>query len=111
MFQDAASVGNVVSTHSHPKVAGHASIKLMLFRWVSTHSHPKVAGYRDNLNRLKPYRFNTQPPEGGWFVLRYNHGFKEVSTHSHPKVAGSAFSQNSSSVPLFQHTATRRWLV
>ncbi len=25
---------------------------------------------RDNLNRLEPYGFNTQPPEGGWVLKK-----------------------------------------
>ena len=76
-----------VSTHSHPKVAGGAGIHAVLERIVSTHSHPKVAGpfvqryrrlawFQHTATRrwleagqralLPMWRFNTQPPEGGW---------------------------------------------
>ena len=54
---------------------------------VSTHSHPKVAA--------PPLCISTT-----FFV----------STHSHPKVAATASSLPSSSLSVFQHTATRRWL-
>ena len=56
----------VVSTHSHPKVAAGVSAEwLMTGKGVSTHSHPKVAaGSKAHDVRLIK-RFNTQPPEGG----------------------------------------------
>ena len=58
--------GGVVSTHSHPKVAGAQAYGAAQFGHVSTHSHPKVAGA--SLMR--------------WRTII------SVSTHSHPKVAG-----------------------
>ena len=33
---------------------------------VSTHSHPKVAGPQQQKAHQCQHRFNTQPPEGGW---------------------------------------------
>ena len=77
---------------------------------VSTHSHPKVAAYYSVERGQSLHCFNTQPPEGGcavqamwilviclfqhtatrrWLHIRaaasqYN---VSVSTHSHPKVA------------------------
>ena len=35
---------------------------------VSTHSRPKAAGRRKGKNGKTDTRFNTQPPEGGWFI-------------------------------------------
>ena len=56
---------------------------------VSTHSRPKAAGCSVSASSPKMPCFNTQPPEGGWFI----HGkFWKV-------------------LPLFQHTAARRRLV
>ena len=34
---------DIVSTHSHPKVAAKADMQRLITRVVSTHSHPKVA--------------------------------------------------------------------
>ena len=56
---------------------------------VSTHSHPKVAALAEKFVFFFLARFNTQPPEGGctpWYLL-------------------------DTSRALFQHTATRRWLL
>ena len=123
----------MVSTHSHPKVAASRTVKKtnifrfqhtatrrwllqskraliypFMFqhtatrRWlhqiknekgqllgVSTHSHPKVAANTSG-NFLFPFGcFNTQPPEGGCLKKRY------------------LFMLNI----MFQHTATRRWLL
>ena len=36
---------------------------------VSTHSRPKAAGTSYCCNGQTTYRFNTQPPEGGWFCM------------------------------------------
>ena len=59
---------------------------------------------------LKAFRFNTQPPEGGWIRQHMAKGEDWVSTHSRPKAAvldnrlhGFAYE--------FQHTAARRRLV
>ena len=56
---------------------------------VSTHSHPKVAACGDCLFARCIKSFNTQPPEGGCA--------DKFSEFSHAS--------------LFQHTATRRWLL
>ena len=75
--------------------------------------------------------FNTQPPEGGWFICviictylkvsthsrpkaaGYIYDFllssNQVSTHSRPKAAGRGF-DGYSRLYLFQHTAARRRL-
>ncbi|WP_410000199.1 hypothetical protein [Neisseria sicca] len=79
---------------------------------VSTHSRPKAAGCPNGSPHQGAYRFNTQPPEGGWLIagrrvfrqltfqhtaarrrLAENRGAPairlKVSTHSRPKAAGS----------------------
>ena len=35
---------------------------------VSTHSRPKAAGRIVRATSSIAYRFNTQPPEGGWWI-------------------------------------------
>ena len=56
---------------------------------VSTHSHPKVAAHAVELQLLDENGFNTQPPEGGCGDHEIKNKLKK----------------------LFQHTATRRWLL
>ena len=99
---------------------------------VSTHSHPKVAGHAAPRTFEAAYGFNTQPPEGGWRTDHQDARARAVSTHSHPKVAGKRvqkmvrfacgfntqppeggwklFSVLKMKLRKFQHTATRRWL-
>ena len=79
---------HTVSTHSHPKVAAFSFALGFTWWLVSTHSHPKVAA--------KSY-------------CRILDGDK-VSTHSHPKVA-ACLVYLLHHYKLFQHTATRRWLL
>ena len=56
--------------------------------------------------------FNTQPPEGGWFMTRTTLlEYVSVSTHSRPKAAGVHFLRLPNSDYVFQHTAARRRLV
>ena len=79
----------VVSTHSHPKVAALMPFFNTNKASVSTHSHPKVAAPVPLADVALRRRFNTQPPEGG---CDYPQAFAWPSW-------------------LFQHTATRRWLL
>ena len=55
---------------------------------VSTHSRPKAAGLSAKHDGRERRRFNSQPPEGGWYLVSgaLNHAL--VSTHSRPKAAG-----------------------
>ena len=56
---------------------------------VSTHSRPKAAGIPANRATTHANRFNTQPPEGGWFCSFASLRLAvSVSTHSRPKAAG-----------------------
>ena len=79
----------IVSTHSHPKVAAAATDLSLMIDDVSTHSHPKVAALGHITPDCDVVCFNTQPPEGGCFIWISTQGFHL----------------------LFQHTATRRWLL
>ena len=99
---------------------------------VSTHSRPKAAGRRFPREEEKSLSFNTQPPEGGWFLPVFEFldiagfntqppegGWKpeqpsknelsEVSTHSRPKAAGNT-RRIKVIAKMFQHTAARRRL-
>ena len=81
-----------VSTHSRPKAAGmalatqhhllqvfqHTAARRRLGAYeagftlsgsVSTHSRPKAAGRAGRGNLRRDWRFNTQPPEGGWNIV------------------------------------------
>ena len=77
-----------VSTHSRPKAAGADVMVDDLPPIVSTHSRPKAAGRALTLHMTEQPSFNTQPPEGGWFLPS-------------PLQAGERG---------FQHTAARRRL-
>ena len=55
---------------------------------VSTHSRPKAAGCDTARRGLNRRRFNSQPPEGGWFITQIHPRRNTVSTHSRPKAAG-----------------------
>ena len=78
-----------VSTHSHPKVAARLIEHLAIGCGVSTHSHPKVAAQQDLRKKF----------------------YNKVSTHSHPKVAALIHRIFAIVELVFQHTATRRWLL
>ena len=59
----------VVSTHSRPKAAGYQAGVNSEIVQVSTHSRPKAAGvYRPCLHSAIA-GFNSQPPEGGWWLV------------------------------------------
>ena len=107
---DCSSGCSAVSTHSHPKVAGWASLHgIRQFQRFNT--QPPEGGWSCiNCGRFKATCFNTQPPEGGWAQHRHLLcEFGGVSTHSHPKVAGPTMPADMATCS-FQHTATRRWL-
>ena len=124
--------GEVVSTHSHPKVAAPTSFSIAGTQQ-SFNTQPPEGGCLNDNNRnhtelmfqhtatrrwLLPgrpsaaptARFNTQPPEGGC-VAHPPAGDEQqrVSTHSHPKVAAWPAPASLGGL-MFQHTATRRWL-
>ena len=71
-----------------PEGGCNQNVKRFAMTPVSTHSHPKVAAV---VNLLQDFRLR-------------------VSTHSHPKVAAQMLTDSVGGF-LFQHTATRRWLL
>ena len=125
-------VGVDVSTHSRPKAAGYLKDRETVRYLVSTHSRPKAAGTALRKTAQFCFCFNTQPPEGGWFITEKPSSICSVSTHSRPKAAGSTDSkpywrfscfntqppeggwvslyQTDSIQKSFQHTAARRRL-
>ena len=97
-----------VSTHSHPKVAAHEYPGRDKPYVVSTHSHPKVAAMwrrmpsctswfqhtatrrwlPEKVRRLQRRRgFNTQPPEGGCILYKYQL-YKFYSFNTQPPEGG-----------------------
>ena len=78
----------LVSTHSRPKAAGNLAADFTTVAAVSTHSRPKAAGSFKGYRYERQDGFNTQPPEGGWFL-----GLFLASRRA-----------------MFQHTAARRRL-
>ena len=101
---------SVVSTHSHPKVAGTPLARTLRTRDVSTHSHPKVAGVivQEHVIHID-VSTHSHPKVAGLVFIEVGRQ-NLVSTHSHPKVAGPTAAVSACSAAWFQHTATRRWL-
>ena len=79
-------------------------------RSVSTHSRPKAAGRLVQNEVRRWYRFNTQPPEGGWgWCRRYGqHPFGFQHTAARRRLA--TITLTTSLYWMFQHTAARRRL-
>ena len=77
---------------------------------VSTHSRPKAAATTATGRRVSFGSFNTQPPEGGCFLISRLFRPALVSTHSRPKAAESTPALFMTQMYLFQHTAARRRL-
>ena len=58
----------VVSTHSRLKAAGTVKRHVLGIGCVSTHSRLKAAGQYHRPDHADQRGFNTQPPEGGWYI-------------------------------------------
>ena len=102
--------GDIVSTHSRPKAAEPSKQLLKPQYPVSTHSRPKAAGNRKDINGMKP-SFNTQPPEGGWPILKRPKS-SDCSFNTQPPEGGCFRHLIAFDSPcMFQHTAARRWLL
>ena len=56
-------------------------------------------------------RFNTQPPEGGWYAALKNWGLSACFNTQPPEGGWSSCSCVFASAETFQHTAARRRLV
>ena len=55
-------------------------------------------------------RFNTQPPEGGWYAALKNWGLSACFNTQPPEGGWFAILKQRKLTPLFQHTAARRRL-
>ena len=77
---------------------------------VSTHSRPKAAGSAVRGGSRFLWRFNTQPPEGGW-VQFFFQLWCVVGFNTQPPEGGwDGSGRLAHSAALFQHTAARRRL-
>ena len=88
MIEARKHVGLAVSTHSRPKAAGHLPHlkQAVIFRF---NSQPPEGGWnKPRCCHDSGQRFNSQPPEGGRQRRRKKKTEKKVSTHSRPKAAG-----------------------
>ena len=126
------ALGQSVSTHSRPKAAGRNCLMISACGMVSTHSRPKAAGWansragwwtrfqhtaaRRRLGCHQPchavgrYRFNTQPPEGGWFLCCLLRWAQYRFQHTAARRRLGCFVVFNNVLGWFQHTAARRRL-
>ena len=102
---------HAVSTHSRPKAAGQNMSRFAVFERVSTHSRPKAAGRNIGQHRYERYRFNTQPPEGGWNAYPNKKTVSETFQHTAARRRLVCQLTISKDKQWFQHTAARRRLV
>ena len=110
MIYGYARVSTVVSTHSRPKAAAHATQQAPPAT-KSFNTQPPEGGCIDECHFCLPLNsFNTQPPEGGCAGWASPKHFNTVSTHSRPKAAAKYFLGRFSPDFEFQHTAARRRL-
>ena len=77
---------------------------------VSTHSRPKAAGFASRDGGRESDGFNTQPPEGGWFVLRFIPVTFCVFQHTAARRRLVLIDTADIAEMMFQHTAARRRL-
>ena len=78
---------------------------------VSTHSHPKVAANLPYPNTFTSPGFNTQPPEGGCVLDETPKEMEPMFQHTATRRWLQAARVSFILKILFQHTATRRWLL
>ena len=121
----------MVSTHSHPKVAGQAEAQAdwkKMFqhtatrRWLEFNKLDEIVHYV--FQHTATRRWLAKTAKRSWQRLQFQHTATRrwlvtprpellrpptVSTHSHPKVAGGQTTKTHAPAQ-FQHTATRRWL-
>ena len=83
---------------------------LKLTKDVSTHSRPKAAGILNRLNYKIFQSFNTQPPEGGWILLKVLRTFQKLFQHTAARRRLGGVLEYLRRVKGFQHTAARRRL-
>ena len=99
------------SFNTQPPEGGWRGAVLAFFLGlVSTHSHPKVAGFIFETTFHFLNSFNTQPPEGGW-GRRAAYPPYTQSFNTQPPEGGWRYADEAlDELAAFQHTATRRWL-
>ena len=85
--------------------------RFAVFERVSTHSRPKAAGRNIGQHRYERYRFNTQPPEGGWNAYPNKKTVSETFQHTAARRRLVCQLTISKDKQWFQHTAARRRLV
>ena len=78
-----------VSTHSHPKVAAVQRLRGQLMALCFNTQPPEGGCFMLLVCLTAFFSFNTQPPEGGCSGIKYTLAHPQVSTHSHPKVAAA----------------------
>ena len=90
---------------------GYICMTVHLLSHVSTHSRPKAAGRPQSRRFMILDGFNTQPPEGGWFLSRAAFEAHADRFNTQPPEGGwagqTAYQTKRSK---FQHTAARRRL-
>ena len=77
---------------------------------VSTRSRPKAAGQAIKKHLTVKYSFNTQPPEGGWFLFGFQ-GQADFCFNTQPPEGGWFCDKlDEAFCVVFQHAAARRRL-
>ena len=100
----------MVSTHSHPKVAGIV-MRLIPAVFDSFNTQPPEGGCFRQLRAKRLHaRFNTQPPEGGWCLFILGAYLDSQFQHTATRRWLERIAISECWAFLFQHTATRRWL-
>ena len=74
-------------TAARRRLAQHPTMIDIYVRFQHTAARRRL-GPNDAIAQLSLYRFNTQPPEGGWHPIACSDLQSGVSTHSRPKAAG-----------------------
>ena len=132
IYDGIRAVSRMVSTHSRPKAAGNILMSLLHLFVVSTHSRPKAAGCGQKPEPKPPMRFqhtaarrrlvsnistatasacfNTQPPEGGWFILAGKIILYWLFQHTAARRRLGGLAVLFGILLVFQHTAARRRL-
>ena len=81
-----------------------------IFEIVSTHSHPKVAASCKSQGIHNRPSFNTQPPEGGCLGIYTTSSNSQLFQHTATRRWLRSMVVIRAFLIKFQHTATRRWL-
>ena len=100
-----------VSTHSRPKAAGETSVTPSPIRsWFQHTAARRRLDLHWGNNANAAERFNTQPPEGGWYMLFIARYTAERFQHTAARRRLAGKTSRVVSMILFQHTAARRRL-